>query len=133
MEAALEGRPERPERVFHVKARYEPTKNEISFTGTRETVTAADLELLPAEDREFIADLEDSLKMNYERWRAVRRGLGDAGGALDSEVERQLSRITKLMCRDLNSILDFLREMHKVELEDHYGRYRFACAKLQTL
>jgi hypothetical protein len=48
---------------------------------------------LPEADLEFIADLEDSLDRNYKRWSSVRKGLGDAGGALDSEVENQLNRI----------------------------------------
>jgi hypothetical protein len=130
LEAALERRPERTDREFHVQANYEPAEDRISFRGAHETISAADLDRLPDEDREFIADLEDSLRRNYKRWKAVRSGLGDAGGALDDEVENQLIRIAKLMCRDLNSILDFLREMHKAELEDHYGRYRFICERL---
>lgn len=132
LEAALEGRPERTDREFRVHANYEPAQDRISFSGAHETITAADLERLPNDDREFIADLEDSLNRNYKRWRAVRKGLGDAGGALDSEVENQLTRIAKLMCRDLNSILHFLREMHKAELEDHYARYRFICEGLDA-
>lgn len=49
----------------------------------------------------------------------------------DGEVESPLKRIATLMCKDLNSILDFLRTMHKAELEDHYGRYRYICQRLQ--
>jgi hypothetical protein len=88
---------------------------------------------LPASDREFIADLEDSLVRNYDRWKNVRRGLGDAGGALDSEIAGQLNRIERLMCKDLNSILDFLKTMHKFDLEDHYGRYRYICSQLPSV
>lgn len=130
IEAALERRPERKGRPFSVQAEYKPSEDRISFRGAYEVITAEDLVRLPEKDREFIADLEDSLDRNYQRWRAVRKTLGDAGGALDDEVEKQLTRITKLMCQDLNSILDFLRDMHKAELEDHYGRYRFICGKL---
>lgn len=130
LEAALEGRAERAGRGFHVQANYEPAKDRISFRGTRQTITAADLDRLPDDDREFIADLEDSLTRNYERWRKVRKNLADAGGALDADVKKQLTRIARLMCRDLNNILDFLRAMHKAELEDHYGRYRFICDRL---
>ena len=93
IEAALERRPERPNRTFRVQANYEPAQDRISFSGARETITAADLERLPDDDREFIADLEDSLSRNYQRWKALRKVLGDAGGALDSEVEKQLTRI----------------------------------------
>jgi len=128
--AAVEKRPERVDRTFGVQANYEPSQDQISFSGQQETITAEDLERLPDQDREFIADLEDSLKRNYQRWKAVRKELGDAGGALDSEVEKQLNRIAKLICRDLNSILDFLQKMHKAQLEDHYGRYRYICEKL---
>lgn len=130
LEAALEGRPERTQREFRVQARYEPANDKITFSGTSTTITAADFAQLPDDDREFIADLQDSLTRNYKRWSAVRKGLGDAGGALDSEVEGQLNRIAKLMCRDLNSILDFLRKMYKADLEDHYARYRFICSQL---
>lgn len=132
LEAAIERRAERPGREFHVQATYEPSQDRISFNGTSETITAKDLHRLPDEDREFIADFEDSLKRNYKRWRAVRKGLGDAGGALDDEVENQLTRIAKLICRDLNCILEFLRKMHKADLRDHYGRYRFICEELAT-
>lgn len=128
--AAVEKRPERANRRFGVQANYEPSQDQISFSGQQETITVADLKRLPDQDREFIADLEDSLKRNYQRWKAVRKELGDAGGALDSEVEKQLNRIAKLICRDLNSILDFLQKMHKVQLNDHYGSYRYICEKL---
>ena len=133
LEAALEGRPEKVGRKFHMQANYEAAHDRISFTGTTESITAADLERLPEADREFIADLEDSLDRNYKRWSAVRKGLGEAGGALDAEVENQLARIAKLMCRDLNAILGFLREMHKSKLEDHYARYRYICEKLHAV
>jgi len=132
IQAAVERRPERGQRQFGVQAQYEPAQERISFTGTTTTITFADLAKLPDEDREFIADLEDSLKKNYERWSAVRKGLGDAGGALDIEVENQISRITKLICGDLNDILDFLRKMYKYDLEDHYGRYRDICSQLKS-
>jgi hypothetical protein len=130
--AALEQRPERTDHEFQVRAEYEPGQNRISFSGSYVIITAGDLANLPEADREFIADLEDSLNRNYKRWSALRKGLGNAGGALDSEVENQLARIAKLMCRDLNAILDFLRKMHKFELEDHYARYRYICEKLDA-
>ena len=132
LEAALAGRPERNNRRFGVQANYQPLSDTISFTGTTQTITAIDLAKLPDDDCEFLANLEDSMTRNYKRWKAIRAGLGDAGGALDGEVESQLKRIGKLMCRDLNSILDFLRKMYKAELEDHYGRYRYICAQLQS-
>jgi hypothetical protein len=130
LEAAIEGRPERADREFRIQAIYEPAQDRISFRGAYQIIAAEDLTRLPEADREFIADLEDSLVRNYRRWSAVRKGLGDAGGALDGEVENQLTRIAKLMCRDLNAILGFLRDMHKAELEDHYARYRYICEKL---
>jgi hypothetical protein len=128
--AAVEKRPERADRDFRVQAVYEPRNDRISFTGSLTTITVADLAHLPPDDREFIADLDDSLVRNYQRWRDVRRGLGDAGGALDGEIQNQLTRIARLICADLNNILDFLRTMHKYDLEDHYGRYRFICQQL---
>lgn len=130
LEAALDRRQERHGRQFGVQAQYDPDQTQISFQGSYAKITVDDLQLLPEEDREFIADLEDSLRRNYARWSAVRKGLGEAGGALDEEIEGQLTRIGKIMCRDLNSILDFLRKMHKGELEDHYGRYRYICQRL---
>lgn len=130
LEAALDHRSENPNRIVGVQAHYIPEQEQIAFTGVVTTITAEDLSRLPPQDREFIADLEDSLERNYKRWSAVRRGLGDAGGALDDEVERQITRVAKLMCQDLTSILDFLRQMHKVELEDHYARYRYICTRL---
>jgi len=131
IDAALEARNPVPSRKFGVQAKYEPKRDRIAFTNCTTTITADDFKYLPEEDREFIADLEDSLSQNYQTWDAVREGLSDAGGALDGKVQRQLTRIARLMCADLNSIIEFLRKMHKYELEDHYGRYRFICGKLK--
>jgi hypothetical protein len=132
LEAVLDRRPERKDRAFGVRAQFESKQTQIAFTGATTVITAEDLSRLPEQDREFIADLEDSLERNYKRWSAIRKGLGDAGGALDDEVERQLTRVAKLMCHDLTSILNFLRQMHKFELEDHYGRYRYICERLHA-
>lgn len=133
LEAALDRRPERTDRIFGIQAHYESRQTRIAFSGAAAVITAEDLSYLPEQDREFIADLEDSLEKNYKRWSDLRRGLGDAGGALDDEIGRQLSRVAKLMCDDLTNILDFLRQMHKVELEDHYARYRYICTRLHTV
>lgn len=132
LEAALDRRMEQSNRTFGVEAKYEPNGNQIAFKGSLTVIRADDLAKLPAEDREFIADMEDSLERNYKRWSAVRKGLGDAAGALDDEIEQQLARVAKLMCKDLTAILNFLQDMHKAELEDHYGRYRFICARLHS-
>ena len=132
LEAALERRSEQKDRSFGIEAHYEEQQNQIAFKGSLTIIGPADLDRLPDPDREFIADLEDSLGRNYKRWNAVRLALGDAGGALDDEVEKQLARVAKLMCKDLTSILDFLRLMHKAELEDHYSRYRYICARLHA-
>jgi len=136
IEAAVQNRAEKVDREFRVQAEYHPQADHITFRDATQqtitTITAADLHNLPDEDREFIADLEDSLARNYKRWRQVRKTLGDAGGALDDEVNQQLNRIATLICKDLNSILDFLQKMHKWQLEDHYGRYRFICSQLKA-
>jgi hypothetical protein len=129
-EAALDRRPAQLDRTFRVQAEYKPDQDRIAFIGATTVITVADLAVLPDDDREFIADLEDSLARNYHRWSLVRKGLGDAGGALDTEIEDQLTRIAKLICGDLNSILGFLKNMHKYELEDHYSRYRYICERL---
>lgn len=129
-EAKAQKRPEGGRRDYEIQADYEPVADRITFKGTTTVITAADLEKLPDEDREFIADLEDSLRQNYARWNTVRKGRGNAGGALDPEIEKELARIAKLICQDLNNILEFLRKMHKYELEDHYGRYRYICEQL---
>ena len=60
IQAAVEKRPEQVHRQFRVQAQYEPAQDKISFTGTTTTITVADLSNLPDEDREYIADLEDS-------------------------------------------------------------------------
>jgi len=132
IKAAVEKRAEKVDRKFGVQAEYDPQADQITFRGATQTITAAEMQKLPDEDREFIADLEDSLARNYNRWRNVRKTLGDAGGALDDEVKQQLNRIATLICKDLNDILDFLKKMHKSELEDHYGRYRYICSQLKA-
>lgn len=133
LEAMTEGRAEVPNRTFGVVAEYQSGPQEITFSSTSLTrITQDDLSGLPPEDHEFIQDLEESLRKNYTRWREVRKGVGDAGGALDEEIDRQLHRIASNMCTDLNLILGFLIQIHRADLEDHYGRYRFLCSQLAS-
>ena len=137
LEAMTEGRAEVPNRTFGVVAEYQSGPQEIAFSGTGTgtgltRITEDDLSGLPPEDHEFIQDLEESLRKNYTRWREVRKSAGDAGGALDEEIDRQLHRIASNMCTDLNLILGFLIQIHRADLEDHYGRYRFLCSQLAS-
>jgi hypothetical protein len=129
--AALEARKPKSKRKYRVQAKYEPSSDRIDFTNAKTTITKEDFKYLPKQDREFIADLEDSLNQNYQSFNEARDGLGKAGGALDSKVQSELTRIARLICADLNSIINFLSKMHKYELEDHYGRYRFICGELK--
>ncbi len=130
LEALAEGREEVSGRTFGVVAHYSPEhQKEITFTGYQ-SIRYQDLAKLAPEDHEFVQDLEDSLKKNYSRWRIVRSEIGTAGGALDNEVEAQLRRLAKLMCKDLSDILEFLRRIYHYDLEDHYGRYRYLCSQL---
>jgi hypothetical protein len=133
LEAMVERRPELPDRSYRVEAEYLPAKQEIAFTGGYQSIRYEDLSTLAPEDHEFIQDLEESLRTNYGRWRAIRKGVGSAGGALDAEMQEQMKRITSLICADLSDILAFLRKIHNYELEDHYGRYRFLCSKLESV
>lgn len=132
LEARVEKRPARMKHRHRVRASLRADQEHIAFTSSQATITYDDLEKLSDEDREYIADLEDTMRRQYERWRQVRTKLGAAGGAMDGEIEGELTRIGKLMCADLTAILDFLREMLKYDLEDHYGRYRHICQQLQT-
>src|SRR5262249_7786640 len=130
IEATLQGRPESKSRTFGVQAHYEPNRDKISFSGARTTITAEDLVHLPDQDREFIADLEESMNRNYQRCKKLGKDVGNGGGALDGEVQDQITRVARLMCGDLTSIIKFLDKMHKYDLADHYGRYRFICEQL---
>ena len=58
----MERRPEQPHRRFSIQAEYRPAQDAITFRGSQAVITAEDLKHLPDEDREFIADLEDSLE-----------------------------------------------------------------------
>jgi hypothetical protein len=130
IQAALDKRPERTGHQFSVQAVYQPEHNAIAFSGSTSVITAADIATLPDQDRAFIADLEDSLERNYERWRDIRSRLGQGSASDDAKVNRDLARFTKLMCNDLNGILGFLRTMKKADLDDHYERFRYICSQL---
>ena len=132
-EARVEERPVRLDHEHRVEARFRPETDEIAFSGATEKITYDDLDKLSEDDREYIADLERTMKKHYGRWRDIREKLGAAGGAMDDEINDELARIGRLMCDDLSAILDFLKEMLKYELEDHYGRYRHICDRLQSM
>lgn len=130
MEARIDGRAERPDHVHGIVAQYRPVQDEILFSNTSEVLTMGDVERLSDDDREYIADLEETMGKQYERWRKVRRNLGNAGGALDDEVESEMQRIEKLMCGDLDQLIRFIETMLGGVLQDHYGRYRSICDRL---
>jgi hypothetical protein len=132
IQAMIENRPER-RAEYRVQANYTAQADQVSFSGSSQLITAEDLNKLPNEDKEYIADYEDSLRRNYQRWKQLREQLGVAGGSLDQEVNQQLTRVINLMCEDLNHILDFLKKMYKYELEDHYGRYRHLCHQFKSI
>jgi hypothetical protein len=104
--AMIEGRSELDDRSYRVIAEYRPEQREIIFSGGYQKIRYDDLSTLAPEDHEFIQDLEESLRINYRRWRDVRKEVGGAGGALDAEIEEQMKRIASLICADLTHILD---------------------------
>jgi len=48
---------------------------------------------------------------------------------MDEDVYKQLRKLARPMCQDMNEILNFLSGMGK-PLEDHYPRYRALCHEL---
>jgi len=127
LEARIERRSIDPDRQYSVQSQFQPQEEQITFTGTSLTISYKDLDELPDNDREFIADREDAMGRHYERYRRVRKEIGKVASLYDEELEAELDRIMKYMCKELNEILDFLRKIHQYELEDHYGRYRYLC------
>lgn len=131
-EASVENRPENKTKELGIKSKFEPKTDEISFEGSLQIISITDIEQLHIDDKEYIADFDDSLKKNYDRWSKLRKQIGTAAGTLDDEINAQVFRIETLICKDLDEIFDFLRKIHKYELEDHYGRYRHICDRVKS-
>ncbi|MEM6467287.1 MAG: toll/interleukin-1 receptor domain-containing protein, partial [Pseudomonadota bacterium] len=119
MEARLEGRPEEPTRSYGMTAHLAASDEEIRFENSLIRVTYDDLAALSEDDREYIADLERTMRARYAERQAAKDKLGSVGGLHDADYRQEMARVEKLMCEDLTSILDFLTKMMKYELEDH--------------
>ena len=131
-DALVQGRSVDLDQRYSVVAGIDRRADVIEFEGGITTIAYDDLRLLPADDQMFIQDIEASLDRHYGRWRKIRAKIGEAAGALDDEINGELRRVAKLICADLSAILDFLSQIHKYELEDHYGRYRFICSQITS-
>lgn len=91
-----------------------------------EVITAEDLARLPVEEHRLIQALEARMSNEYERWAKL---YPKVGSLTDSERD-EYQTAGRIMCTQLQRILDFLSLQLGKNLEDHYNGVRYTCREI---
>ena len=128
--AFVDGAPEPDEAVVH-SWRAEQVKTTIHLVepgGTRELITAKDLERLDANAQKLVRAYERTMKDLFERWTELkpRRVAQDPETRRDAREES--NDVRRDLCQELNGLLGFIESMG-MSLQDHYSHVRYICSQ----
>jgi hypothetical protein len=117
----------------HPVAHYTARDDTVAFEahGMTVTITAEDMKSLDKDSLELIQMYEDSMQQRFDRIKKLYPSRILPNGDIDDDVDRQLRKLAKPMCKDLQNILDFLARMGK-HLHDHYYKYQQLCSQLNS-
>jgi hypothetical protein len=117
------------EKPASVQARHTGTTIAFKRRGVTKpiaVITAADLELLPADQHRLIQALKESMENEFERWTMLH----PRRRTLTSREMEDYMAAGREMCADLGQILDFIEVGLGKYLQDHYVAIRYSCEKL---
>ncbi len=106
-------------------------KDQIHFTSGEhifETITVDDFDKLDNRSKQLIRSFERTMNDLFDRWTELRPKSEARDEYVREDARSEMSRIRKSLCKELNSILDFLASMGK-HLDDHYHHVRFICSQ----
>jgi hypothetical protein len=89
-------------------------------------ITSDELVKLPDDQHRLIQSLEQSMREAFERWTALR----PRRSSLTTREQQEYEDSGRVMCEELNYILDFIEHELGKHLEDHYYGIRYACKRL---
>lgn len=125
--AYVEGRPEPANHSYKIAARQKQTSVSLS-EGARDltTITADDLEKLPAEQRQLIRAHERVMQDLFDRWTELKPKRTARDGEIRDRARNESDSVLTELCFELNELLNFI-EFMGMHLYDHYMHVRYIC------
>lgn len=130
VKAFVAGSPEPEAPVVH-SWRAEQVEESIRLVepgGTRQLITARDLERLDANAQKLIRAYERTMKELFERWTELKSKRIAQDPETRREAREASDEVRHELCRELNGLLSFIESMG-LSLQDHYVHVRFICSQ----
>ena len=130
VKAFIAGSPEPEKRVVH-SWRAEQVETSIRLvepSGTRELITAKDLEKLDPNAQKLIRAYERTMKELFERWTELKPKRVAQDPETRREAREASNEVRYELCSELNALLGFIESMG-VSLQDHYAHVRHICSQ----
>lgn len=108
--------------------------DEIHFTMGEhlyEKITVDDFDKLDKRSKQLIRSFERTMNDLFDRWTELRPKSEARDEFIKEDARKEMGAIRKSLCKELNSILDFLASMGK-HLDDHYHHVRYICSQTEN-
>ena len=128
--AFIAGTPEPEKPVIH-SWRAEQVEASIRLVepgGTRELITANDLEGLDPDAQKLIRAFERTMKELFERWTELKPKRIARDSETRREAREESNEVRGELCGELNELLGFI-ESKGMHLRDHYAHVRYICSQ----
>jgi len=100
----------------------------VEPSGTRELITAKDLERLNPNDQKLIRAFERTMMELFDRWTELKPKRIARASAKRREARRESNEVREELCGELNGLLGFIESMG-MSLQDHYSSVRYICSQ----
>ncbi len=100
----------------------------VDPSGTREFITAEDLERLDSDGQKLIRTYERNMQVLFERWTELQPQRIAQNSETRREARKESNKVRGQLCRELNGLLGFIESMGMF-LKDHYLHVRYICSQ----
>jgi hypothetical protein len=130
VKAFMSGAPEPEGPVVH-SLRAEQVEESIHLVdhgGSRELISAKDLERLDSDAQKLVRAYERAMKELFERWTELKPKRVAQDSEIRREAREESDRVRRDLCDELNGLLGFIESMG-MSLQDHYAHVRYLCSQ----
>jgi TIR domain len=130
MKAFVAGAPEPDKPIAH-SWRAEQVEGSIKLVepgGSRQLITAEDLENLDPNAQKLVRAYERTMKELFERWTELKPKRYAQDEETRREAREESNEVRNELCLELKALLGFVESMG-MSLQDHYAHVRYICSQ----
>lgn len=133
VKAFMAGSPEPEKAVLHSRRaeQVEASIRLVEPSGTRELITAKDLESLDPNAQKLVRAYERTMKDLFERWTELKPKRVAQDPETRRDAREQSDDVRRELCEELNGLLGFIESMG-MSLQDHYAHVRYVCSQQRS-